>query len=207
MKTYFIALVLLLLGLNSMSAQYNYSTNTAHISVLKAIGVTNDVIKARTEDFEKKAALKPLFFLNTKTKIGELNRLSNNLSYYIEDLQKEANTERILFDLLEEDFYEKVLFDAEGSLNPKGKKLKVKIDSLYRVSKQINIHGLSQLSNFSDAHFNTTKDYADTYGKKLDYFENLFYDRSNYGIMMSMYFLLLDVKTFELLYFQTVMSF
>jgi len=207
MKTKIVLLTIIVFGFCSAKAQYYYSTNTAHETIERAIEVNSDVIKARTLDFEKKAESKPLMFVNTKKKISELNRVSNNLSYYLEALQKEVDKERVLSGLIEEHFYENLLFDAYGKLNEKGEKLKVKIDSLYLVSNKVNIHGLTGLTDFSSEHFNTHKNYYDDYENKIDYFKHLFCDRSNYGMMMAMYCLLLDVKTFELLYFQTIMSF
>ncbi|WP_159284536.1 hypothetical protein [Tenacibaculum maritimum] len=52
-------------------------------------------------------------------------------------------------------------------------------------------------------HFKTNGDYYNE-EDKIDYFNYLFYDKSNYGIMMSLSYLLLDVKTFQLLYLGTV---
>jgi len=207
MKTKLLTLLCVLSWVICTQAQYNFSTKTAHNSIIRAVEVTNDVIKARSLDFEKKAEAKPLMFVNTKKKISELNRVANNLSYYIEILQEQADKERILEEFLEEGFYERLLFDARGNLNPNGRKLKLKIDSLYLVANRVNIHGLSHLSDFANNHFNTKKAYYDDYENSIDYFKHFFYDRSNYGMMMTMYCLLLDVKTFELLYFQTIMSF
>ena len=207
MKTKLLLFLGSLFWVSLLCAQYNFSTNTAHTSIIRAIEVNSDVIKARSLDFEKKAEAKPLMFVNTKKKISALNRVSNNLSYYIQELQKEADKERILQGFLEEGFYEKLLFDPRGNINEKGKKLKVKIDSWYLIANRINNHGLTHLSDFADDHFKTNKDYYDAYEVKIDYFKYFFYDRSNYGMMMEMYCLLLAVKTFELLYFQTIMSF
>ena len=207
MKTTLLSLLFLCLWTPFIQAQHDFYTHTAHASIIKAIEVTNDVIKARTKAFEKKALAKPLMFVNTKKKVSEVNRISNNLSYYIEAIQKQADTERVLHNMLDEDFYEKLLFDQRGNLNAKGEKLKIKVDSLYQIAHRVNIHDLTHLSDFANNHFKTDKDYYDNYDIKIDYFKYVFSDRSNYGIMMQLYCLLLDVKTFELLYFQTVMSF
>ena len=94
-------------------------------------------------------------FQKTKTRIEEFNRLSNNLSKYIERLQSEANTEQVLYDLLEDDHYKNILFRRGGALSFKGVRLKVKIDSLYNHSVKINVHKLSQLENFYNGHFKT----------------------------------------------------
>lgn len=188
-------------------AQYKFSSNTAHLSIVRAIEVNNDVIKARTLDFEKKATEKPLMFLDVKQKIGELNRLSNNVSSYIDAVQKEVDSERILYELLEDDFYERLMFTSDGKLATKGLKLKIKVDSLYQLSIKINNHGLTHLDDFATSHFNTAEKYYDAEENKIDYFEHLFYDKTNYGIMMTMNYLLLDVKTYQLLYFGTIMSY
>ena len=188
-------------------SQHNFSTYMGHESVLEAIAVTSDIIKERTADFEKKAEKKPLMFLQVKKKIGELNRVSNNLSRYITDLQSDVGKERILYELIEDDVYERMLFGYDGSFTPKLHLLKVKIDSLYMLSNAINVHQLTHLNDFSDHHFKTTVDFYDQDENKVDYFNYLFYDKSNYGIMMSMNYLLLDVKTFQLLYFRTVMAY
>ena len=42
---------------------------------------------------------------------------------------------------------------------------------------------------------------------ELNYFQYYFYDKSNYGIMMAMNCLLLDVKKFQLLFYSTVMRY
>ncbi|WP_170245918.1 hypothetical protein [Tenacibaculum adriaticum] len=191
----------------NLNAQHNFSTYSAHHSIKEAINVSKDVIKARTLDFEKKAEDKPLMFFQVKQKIGELNRVSNNLSSYIEIIQKEVDSERVLYELLEDDFYEKVLFTNRGGLSLKGSQLKIKIDSLYQLSTKINVHGLTHLNDFADNHFKTNVDYYDGEENKIDYFNYLFYDKTNYGMMMAMNYLLLDVKTFQLLYFGTVMSY
>jgi hypothetical protein len=49
--------------------------------------------------------------------------------------------------MLGSDFYKKVLFSDGKNLSYKGRKLKIKIDSLYDHSVKINVHKLSQLSN------------------------------------------------------------
>ena len=190
-----------------ISAQHNHSTYSAHKSITEAINVSSNIIKARTLDFEKKAEDKPLMFFQVKQKIGELNRLSNNLSAYIETIQKEVDSERVLYELLDDDFYEKVMFTNRGDLSPKANKLKIKIDSLYDLSVKINVHGLTHLKDFANNHFKTNTDYYDADENKINYFNYLFYDKTNYGIMMTMNYLLLDVKTFQLLYFGTVMSY
>ncbi len=189
------------------NAQYKYITNTAHHSLEKAIYINNEVIEGRTAFFEKQAEEKPLMFQKTKVRIGELNRLSNNVIKYIHEIQKEVNTERVLYNLLDDSFYKKLIFDSNGKLTKTSHKLKIKIDSLYNYSITINIHKLSQLEGFSKDHFKTNNDYYDYKERKLTYFENLFYDTSNYGIMMTMYCLVLDVQIFQLLYYGTVMRY
>lgn len=190
-----------------MQAQYDFSSNTAHNSIVQSIEVSNDVIKARTLDFEKKAAGKPLMFVDIKKKISALNMLANNVSKYIEAVQKEVDTERVLYELIEDDFYENILFTADGGLSSKGMKLKIKVDSLFQLSKKINIHSLTHLDSFANNHFDTNVVYYDAEERKVSYFEHLFYDKTNYGIMMMMNYLMLDVKTFQLLYFGTIMSY
>lgn len=194
------------LSVNSF-AQHNFSTYYAHKSLERSIRVSNDVIEGRTAFFERQADEKPLMFQKTRVRIAELNRLSNNLSKFIVSTQEEVNSERVLYDLLEEGFYKKILFKNNGNLTPIGNKLKIKIDSLYSISAQVNVHRLSQLENFYEDHFKTNGEYYDHDGNKISYFEQLFYDKSNYGIMMSMNYLLLDVKTYQLLYYGTVMSY
>lgn len=188
-------------------AQYNYSSNTAHISLVKAIEVNNNLINDLTSNFEKKAQSKPLMFVNVKKKIGGLNGVSNNLSSYIKELQDEVDSERVLYELLEDDFYENLLFTIDGALTDKGEKLRFKIDSLYKVAKNINIHDLTFLDDFANGHFNTNEVYYNAQEKKVNYFEYIFFDTSNYGMMMTMNYLLLDVKLFQLIYFGTVMSY
>jgi hypothetical protein len=188
-------------------AQHDFSTYNAHKSLLKSIKVSDEVIEGRTAFFEKQAEEKPLMFQKTRVRIGELNRLANNLSKFIVNTQKEVNTERVIYDLLDEDFYRKILFKHNGSLTKEGKKLKIKIDSLYDISIRVNVHRLSQLENFSEDHFKTNGEYYDHDGNQISYFDQLFYDKTNYGIMMSMNYLLLDIKTFQLLYYGTVMSY
>lgn len=203
-----IRLVLVMfLGCYQGLAQHSFSTYAGHESVLEAIRVQSDLIEGRTTFFEKQAEKKPLMFQKTKVRVGELNRLSNNLSKYIERIQKEVSTESILYDLLEKNAYENTIFKSNGRLTYKGTKLKRKIDSLYTCSKQINVHKLSQLENFYEARFNTHKEYFDFDQNKIDYFSHLFYDKSNYGMMMAMNYLLLDVKTYQLLYYGTIMSY
>ena len=188
-------------------AQHKFSTYTAHKSITEAIRINNELITGRTSFFEKQALAKPLMFQNTKIKIAEFNRLSNNLSKYIETLQNEANTEQVLYEMLTDGFYKNILFEKRGGLSFKGEKLKTKIDSLYNYSVKINVHKLSQLDNFYKGHFKTDDVFYDFDENELNYFEYRFYDTSNYGIMMAMNCLLLDVKTFQLLYFGTVMSY
>ncbi|WBX70795.1 hypothetical protein [Tenacibaculum retecalamus] len=188
-------------------AQHKFSTYTAHKSITEAIRINNELIAGRTSFFEKQASKKPLMFQKTKIKIAEFNRLSNNLSKYIETLQNEANTEQVLYEMLNDDFYKNILFEKSDGLSFKGEKLKIKIDSLYNYVIKINVHKLSQISNFSNEHFKTSDVFYDFDENELDYFAYRFYDRSNYGIMMAMNCLLLDVKTFQLLYFGTVMSY
>ncbi len=188
-------------------SQHKFSTYFAHKSITEAVRVNNELITGRTSFFEKQAEEKPLMFQNTKTKIEELNRLSNNLSKYIEALQNEVNTEQVLYDMLGDDVYKDILFENSKDLGFKGGKLKTKIDSLYSHSVKINVHKLSQLENFYKGHFKTDVIFYDFDENELDYFGYHFYDKSNYGIMMAMNCLLLDVKTFQLLYFGTVMSY
>ncbi|CAL2102698.1 GldM_N domain-containing protein [Tenacibaculum sp. 190130A14a] len=188
-------------------AQHNYTAYNAHVSIVDAIRVQSELIEGRTSFFEKQAAQKPLMFQKTKVRVGELNRLSNNLSKYIERIQKEVGTESILYDLLGKEAYKNSIFKSNGRLTYKGTKLKRKIDSLYDCSLKINVHKLSQLENFYEGRFNTHKEYFDFDQNKIDYFNHLFYDKSNYGMMMAMNYLLLDVKTFQLLYYGTVMSY
>jgi hypothetical protein len=192
---------------SSVFAQHDFSTFYAHKSLIRSISVSDDVIQGRTAFFEKQADEKPLMFHKTRKRIGELNRLSNNLSKFIIQTQKEVNTERVLYDLLDEDFYRKILFKNNGGLTTKGKLLKIKIDSLYNISVRVNVHRLSQLENFYEEHFKTNGEYYDYDGNPISYFEQLFFDKTNYGIMMSLNYLLLDVKTFQLLYYGTVMSY
>ncbi len=199
---------MLIIGFVSLNciSQHKHKTFTAHKSIVDAIRVNDEVIKGRTAFFEKQADVKPLMFQKTKIRISELNRLSNNLSKYIESIQKEVNTEMVLYELLTKDIYKTTLFKNNGELTLKGKKLKVKIDSLYDYSVKINVHQLSQLENFYKDNFKTSATYYE-YEKEINYFEYLFYDKSNYGMMMAMNCLLLDVKTFQLLYYGTVMSY
>ena len=146
-------------------------------------------------------------FQKTRVRIGELNRLANNVSKYIEKIQKEVNTERVLYELLPKEFYNDLLFEPNGTLTSKAKRLKIKIDSLYNHAIRINVHQLSQLENFYEKRFKTDGDFYDFEENRLTFFEYLFYDKSNYGMMMAMNYLLLDVKTFQILYYGTVMSY
>ena len=206
MKNKLILLSLFLVSLQGFS-QHKFLTYSAHKSITEAIRINNELIAGRTSFFEKQAEEKPLMFQKTKTRLVEFNRLSNNLSKYIEKLQKEANTEQVLYDLLVDDFYKNILFEKGEGLSYKGRRLKVKIDSLYNHAIKINVHKLSQLENFYNGHFKTNDVFYDYDGNEIDYFKYHFYDKSNYGIMMSMNCLLLDVKTFQLLYYGTVMSY
>lgn len=190
-----------------IKAQHQYITTKGHESLEKAIYVSHEMIEGRTAYFERQAEEKPLMFQKTRVLIGELNRLSNNVKSYIDTIQREVNTERVVYDLLEENFYKKLLFTHQGKLTKRAKLLKVKIDSLYNFSLKVNVHRLSQLENFSKEHFKTDNEYYDFEENKLTFFEHLFYDKTNYGIMMSMYYLTLDVQTFQLLYYGTVMSY
>lgn len=205
MKGKFVLLIIGLISLNCAS-QHKYKTFTAHKSIVDAIRINDEIIQGRTAFFEKQAEKKPLMFQKTKVRISELNRLSNNVSKYIESIQKEVNTEMILYELLAKNKYETTLFSAPGKLSSKGRKLKIKLDSLYNYSIKINVHQLSQLENFYNDKFKTAATYYE-YEKEINYFEYLFYDKSNYGMMMAMNCLLLDVKTFQLLYYGTVMSY
>jgi len=204
-KKSFVLVILFFVNL-LVQAQYNYSSNTAHLSLSKAIEVSNNIIKERTSGFEKKAESKPLMFVNVKKKISALNIASNSLSSYIEKLQKEVNSERVLHEMIEDEFYENLLF-IDDELSPKGKELKQKLDYMYYITKQVNIHGLTHLSDFANEHFNTKEEYYNAQEKQINYFEHFFFDRSNYAIMMTLNYLLLDVKTFQLLYYRTVMSY
>ena len=187
--------------------QHKFATYTAHKSMTEAIRINNELITGRTSFFEKQSEEKPLMFKSTKVKIAEFNRLSNNVSKYIEKLQKEVNVEQVLYDMLTDDFYKNIMFNDGKNLSYKGEKLKIKIDSLYNHSVKINVHKLSQLENFYKGNFKTNEVFYDFDENELDYFQYRFYDKSNYGIMMAMNCLLLDVKTFQLLYYGTVMSY
>ncbi|WP_271407081.1 hypothetical protein [Tenacibaculum soleae] len=190
-----------------MQAQHKLSTYTAHKSITEAIRINTEVIAGRTSFFEKQAVKKPLMFQKTKIIVAEFNRLSNNVSKYIEEIQSKVNTEQVLYDMLTNGFYKNILFQSNNELTFKGDQLKIKIDSLYNYSIKMNVHKLSQISNFADSHFKTSDVFYDFDENELNYFQHLFYDKSNYGIMMSMNCLLLDVKTFQLLYYGTVMSY
>jgi len=188
-------------------AQYNHSSNTAHISLKEAILLNNNIIRERTANFEKKAESKPLMFVAVKKNISALNNASNNLAAYIEELQKEVDSQRVLYELLQDDFYENILFKDPKELSEKGQKLKMFIDGLYHITKIVNIHKLTGLDDFANEHFNTKEVYYNIDEKKIDFFQHHFYDRTNYGIMMTMNYLLLDVKVFQLMYYRTVMSY
>ena len=187
--------------------QYNYASNTIHVTIVEAISLNNNIIEERSANFEKKAQSKPLMFVNVKKKIALLNEVSNSLSKFITSLQKEVGSERILYELLEDDFYENILFTKDEEFTDRGKELMMKTAALYQVSKTINVHGLTGLSDFATQHFKTDEVYYDAQERKINYFEYLFYDTSNYGIMMSLNALLLDVKVFQLMYYRTVMSY
>lgn len=191
----------------SVQSQYRYSSNTAHVSLERAILLNSDVIQERTANFEKKVASKPLMFVSVKRKISDLNIAANSLSSLIISLQKEVNSERVLYELLEEDFYKNILFKPNGQLTVKGNELKQKIDFLYKVANAINIHKLSGLTDFINQHFNTKEVYYDAEENKVNYFDHFFYDKTNYGIMMNLNYLLLDIKVYQLLYYRTVMSY
>ena len=206
MKNKSVILVAFFISIYCVS-QHKFTTYKAHESLNEVIRVNSEIIKGRTSFFEKQAEEKPLMFHKTKVRVEELNRLSNNLSSYIEEIQKEVNTESILYDLLDRDTYKNKIFKSDGNLTFKGQKLKVKIDSLYDCSVNINVHNLSQLENFYEDHFKTNGEFYDFDQNQINYFEHLFYDKSNYGMMMAMNYLLLDVKTFQLLYYGTVMSY
>lgn len=207
MKPIYFLCCVLLMQYGSLQAQFSHSSNTAHISLLKAIEVNNNIVRERVENFEKKAQQKPLMFVNVKKKISELNRVSNNLVSYIKFLQGEVGLERVLYELVEDDYYNNILFTTDDALTTKGEKLKVKIDSLYQIGRKINIHALTHIDDFAKEHFDTDETYFDSYEKKINFFEHVFYDRSNYGLMMTMNYLLLDVKLFQLLYYRSVMSY
>lgn len=191
-----------------LNAQYNkFSSPYVHKSVIEAINVTDDIIKARTKNFEKKSEEKSLMFLREKKNISQLNNISNSVSDYIEKLKSLAGTEKILYKLVEESFFKELLFTQEGELTITGDSLKVKLDSLYFVNKKLNLRGFTHLKDFNNNHFKTDTDYYNEEGEIVDFFNHFFYDKSNYGIMMALNLLLLDVKTNQLLFFGTVMSY
>ncbi|WP_418651050.1 hypothetical protein [Tenacibaculum aestuariivivum] len=174
---------------------------------MSAIRINNELIIGRTFFFEKQALEKPLMFQNTKNKIAKFNQLSNDLSKYIESIQEEVNTEQVLYDMINDGVYKNMLFLNDNKLTIKGEELKLKIDNLYNYAVKINVHKLSQLENFYNTHFKTDAIFYDFDENEIDYFKYHFSDISNYGIMMAMNCLHLDVKTFQLLYFGTVMSY
>ncbi|MCG8858220.1 hypothetical protein [Tenacibaculum finnmarkense] len=206
MKRSVIFRVLFLLSISGFS-QHKFTSYSAHRSITTAIRINNEIIAGRTAFFEKQSQEKPLMFQHTKLKIAGLNKVSNILSKYIETLQKEINTEQILYNMLAEDTYKKILFTSNNELSFKGRKLKLKIDDLYAFAVKINGHKLSQLDNFYKDYFKTDTIYYDFEENQLNYFEYHFTDRSNYGMMMALNCLLLEVKTFQLLYYGTVMSY
>ncbi|MEX6627111.1 hypothetical protein [Tenacibaculum salmonis] len=206
MKVRFLLIYMLFLAFNGFT-QHKLTTYSAHKSITNAIRINNELIIGRTAFFEKQSEEKPLMFQNTKMKIAGINWLSNDLSKYIETLQKEINTEQILYDMLKDGVYQKELFTDNHTLSFKGKKLKSKIDNLYELAVKANIHKLSQLENFYKGHFKTDAVFYGFDENQLDYFQYHFSDTSNYGIMMALNCLLLDVKTFQLLYYGTVMSY
>lgn len=190
-----------------VNAQYNFSSYNAHNSIIQSINTSNNIIQARTKYFEKKLEEKPLLYLREKNHISKLNHISNSVSNWIKKIKLEADTERVLYDLLDQDFLKNIIFSNDGQLTLKGEKLKIKLDSLHLVNKQINLRGYTHLKDFTSEHFKTDSDFFDEEGNKVDYFNYLFYDKSNYGILMSLNILLLDVKTNQLLFYGTVMHY
>lgn len=206
MKTKIVLFFLLFLN-TVLYAQYRFSSQNIHNSVLEAINVNNDVIKGRTKYFEDKSEEKPLMFLREQKNVSELNRVSNSVSNYINKLKTEADTEKILYELIDEDFFKELLFTASGKLTLKGKVLKRKLDSLHLINNKINLRGFTHLKQFSEEHFKTDAEYYNEDGSNSDFFNHYFYDKSNYGIMMSLNLLLLDVTTNQLLFFGTIMTY
>ena len=64
MSTNYKIFILFLFKSFFIHAQYSYTSNIAHISIKEAIAVNNDIIRERSANFEKKAANKPLMFVN-----------------------------------------------------------------------------------------------------------------------------------------------
>lgn len=207
MRYYQFFIVLFLFSNLSIQSQHSHTSNTAHISIINAINVHNNIIEERLENFEKKTESKPLMFVNVKRSISDLNYAANNLNLFITSMQDEIGSERILYQLLADDFYEKTLFNSAGGLSEKGKELKRRIMAFYQAGHKVNIHDLTGLSDFVNQHFNTNEAYYDGQENKIDYFDYLFYDRSNYGIMMTLYYLVSDIKVFQLLYYRSVMTY
>lgn len=191
----------------TVHAQYNFSSPNAHNSIEQVIVVTDDIIKERTKDFEKKGDEKPLHFLREKKSVSQLNKISNSLSDYIKKLKKQVELEQVLYNLVDDNFFEDLLFDSQGFLTYQGDTLQIKLDSLYSVNKAINVRGFTHLKDFNENHFNTQIEYYNDKGDEVDFFNHFFYDKSNYGMLMSLNLLLLDVKTNQLLFFRTVMSY
>ncbi|CAM1345084.1 hypothetical protein [Tenacibaculum amylolyticum] len=202
-----ITIICMLLSCWVTNAQYTFDTYIAHKSLVNSIRISSDIIEGRTTFFEKQSEEKPLMFQKTKVRMGELNRIANNLSKYIEKTQKEINSERVLYDLIDQDAYRKIFFKSNGRLTASGLDLKRKIDSLYVQAKNVNVHALSQLENFYEGHFKTNGEYYNHDGEEISFFDRLFYDKSNYGMMMAMNYLMLDVKMYQLLYYGTIMSY
>lgn len=190
-----------------VKAQNNFSSYQAHTSVQQAIGVTSDIIKGRTLFFEKQAEKKPLMFVKTKKSISDLNRIANSISRSIDSVQKVVNPERILLGLLDDNHYQNIFFDENGDLTIFGIELQDKVSALYKVNKKINVHKLTHLDDFMEKHFKVDNEYYNEEGDQIDYFHYMLHDKSNYGIMLSMNLLLLDVKTYQLLYYGTVMNY
>lgn len=207
MRYFYFTLVYFLLMYSSIQSQYNHTSNTAHISIINAINLHNNIIEERLENFEKKTKSKPLMFVNVKRSISDLNNAANNLNHFITAIQDEIGSEKVLYELVADDLYENTLFNSSGELSEKGKELKKGIVGFYQAGQKINIHGLTGLSDFMNQHFNTNETYYDAQENKIDYFQHLFYDRSNYGIMMTLNYLLSDIKVFQLLYYRSVMSY
>lgn len=202
-----ITIICMFLSCWGANAQYTFDTYIAHKSLVNSIRISSDIIEGRTAFFEKQSEEKPLMFQKTKVRMGELNRIANNLSKYIEKTQKEVNSERVLYDLLDQNAYKKIFFKSNGRLTSNGLNLKRKIDSFYVQAKNVNVHALSQLENFYEGHFKINGEYYNHDGEEISFFDRLFYDKSNYGMMMAMNYLMLDVKMYQLLYYGTIMSY
>lgn len=207
MKVHFILFYMLLLTTVSGFAQHNLRTYSVHKPITDAIQMSKELIIGRIVFFDKQLERKPLMFKNTKVQILQISQACNILSKEIEALQKEINTKKILSNEIPEGVYEKKLFTKNNTLNNKGKSLKSKIDYLYAAAVKTNIHDVSVLENFYTTHFKTDAVFYDFDKNEINYFDYYFQDMSNYGIMMSLNCLLLDIKTFQLLYYGTVMSY